>query len=382
MPVIHQVTSVSFTFFKFVEPLCLVLHQSGITVHASFAPDASLEYLPGYIEYFPVSILRSTRPRSIFISLRSIYRLLSSVSTDVFHVHTPVASYLLRSLLLFPNFRRKVIYTVHGFYFHSRMNPLVFSLHFLVEYILSFRTSLMLFVSKEDYEFARRFFWFSPSEMSYVGNGVDTVAFSPATPEARKKARSSFGILPSDYVIGFVGRLVSEKGLTYLLKSFMQLLPLFPFVKLLIVGSTLESDYDHSLSHDILALSHDYPGRIVATGMINDIPRLITTYHSMDCFCLPSLREGLPTSLIEAMACGLPCIASDIRGCNQLIENHVNGLLVTPGSHGSLTSAISRLITDQALSYSFSFNARKTALKDYDIRRVCLNTRSLISNFI
>ena len=142
---------------------------------------------------------------------------------------------------------------------------------------------------------------------------------------------------------------------------------LYPCSHLLLIGARLKSDYDQSVNSRLQSILAEFKSSVTTTGMIEDKHTLVSLYNQMDIFCLPSYREGLPTSLIEAMACGVAPVATDIRGCNELIRHEQNGLLVTPRSIEELVSAFIRLATNPSLVNRYGLKSKEIAKTSHDL---------------
>lgn len=387
---ITQICAVDFTYTRFIHPLSLHLASKGYSVSASFACSCSSDEL--FINQFaPVTIIpgtyfRSLRPSRLLASWLSLIQALRLSSHQLVHVHTPLISYLIRLQFYFPFIRksRKLIYTVHGFYFHPNGNLVSNIIHFLLELLLLPSCDLVFFVSMDDYRFASRYLSLLRIPHSYIGNGVSTSIFTPTLDKTKDVLKSYSHSLPdkvsNPFVVGFVGRLVPEKGLLELFEAFAFFHQMYPDSYLLLVGDRLQSDHDRSISYAFDLILKKIPHSIITTGLIDDKETLADLYRSMDIFCLPSYREGLPTSLIEAMSCGIPSIATSVRGCTQLIKHESNGLLVPPKSSAELFSAMCRLRSQPRLMDSISYNARATIVSDYNITNILENQFSQISS--
>lgn len=366
---IIEICASEFTFRQFILPLCKVLCASGAVVASAYKAE-SLNHKSHFI-FFNINLSRSLSTFKLLVSLKEIYVLLKRDNSTIVHVHTPIASYLVRFLLLVPGLlrRRLVVYTVHGFYMHPGANWINFIFHLIVEYVLSFVTDYYIFVSRYDMKLAGEYFPSIPSRSILCPNGVDARVFYPPSEYTRSVSREYFNYDQDNFVIGFVGRLVREKGLTDLIDAFTLCKTFNVRARLMVVGDTLPSDYDGSVKSKLEELRSFYPDSVLLTGMIADKSELLRCFHSMNCFCLPSYREGLPTSLMEAMACGVPCIATDIRGCNELIDHEVNGLLIPPCSPAEIFSSIARLMTVPEFASRLAANARERVSSSYSESR-------------
>lgn len=191
-----------------------------------------------------------------------------------------------------------------------------------------------------------------PEKISVVYNGIDTDRFF-LTGQERQKARAEFHFSPEDVVVGSAGALNEGKGLFVLLKAAGKLKKTRPGmnVKLLMVG---EGPGREELQAEAarLGVTAVFPGRRL------DMQRM---YGAMDIFTFPSVcRETFGMVVIEAMAAGLPVVASRVGGVPEVVKDGENGLLVPPGDPQALALAITRLVQDTGLSERLAQNGRKT----------------------
>lgn len=172
-------------------------------------------------------------------------------------------------------------------------------------------------------------------------NGVDIERFDDTWSADDKVAlRAELGIEPDDVVFLFVGRIVRDKGIDELVHAFTGLAGDHPNAKLLLVG-----DYEPELdpvSPQADDAIHNHP-QLVKTGFVRDVRPFLAL---SDVFVLPSYREGLPNSLIEAGSMGLPSIATDINGCNEVIAEGDNGVLVPAKDAVALEREMRRMLED------------------------------------
>jgi L-malate glycosyltransferase len=185
-------------------------------------------------------------------------------------------------------------------------------------------------------------------EIYVTGNGVDTDLFQP-DPTIDRDLKT----------ILYTGRLDSRKGLIDLINSAAFVVKNFQEVKFVLTG---KGPYKNFLSKRISQLEledhfifHNY----VTTD------KLLELYQNATIYVLPSYYEGLPTSLLEALACGLPCIATDVAGNNELIINGVNGALIPPHDPEKLAMAIENLLYDKSLRNKYSINGRRTVVENF-----------------
>ncbi len=192
-------------------------------------------------------------------------------------------------------------------------------------------------------------------------NGVDIEFFkNTKTLDEQELIRDKFKIDKKDFVITFVGRIVKDKGINELIEAFVNLSKKYNNLKLLLVG-----DYEEHLNpikneNKILIDSLD---SIITVGFQNDIRDFLSI---TDLFVLPSYREGLPNSLIEAGSFGIPLLATNINGCNEIIDDCITGILVEKKSAKKLEEAIDKLLEDKELYNSIKLKVRDRIIEKYE----------------
>jgi len=175
----------------------------------------------------------------------------------------------------------------------------------------------------------------SPDRVVAVPAGVDLAAFS--RPAGGDRVRREFGL--SRPVIGSIAMFRGSKGHDLLLEAFDRLRGQFPEARLLLVGDGIRRSWVESLARE-----RGLNGWVTFTGFREDVPDLL---GAMDCFALASTRtEGVPQSLLQALAAGVPVVASAVGGIPEAIEDGATGLLVPPGDPGALAAALGSVLKD------------------------------------
>lgn len=170
-----------------------------------------------------------------------------------------------------------------------------------------------------------------------VYNGVDS-SFCPPTTEEREAARRDLGVPPRATNVAFVGRCEIDKGVIELVSSFAVLYRRHPELHLTLVGSGQAWDQVRSMARGAGCTDRLHQVPSVDHGRIRHL------LYGADVFALPSYGEGMPNALIEAMACGLPCVATDVGGIPEIVIPGTTGTLVSPRSTSELTNALDRMI--------------------------------------
>ena len=204
-------------------------------------------------------------------------------------------------------------------------------------------------------------------KISYLGNGIDLQRFSPESVDAEKltQLREEFGLDPDKRVVGFVGRLVAEKGVLEIFQAAQILLAQLDDLQFLFVGPVDVAKKDAVTPQMAADLGLEKPCKFV--GFQDNMAEI---YALMDVFVLPSHREGFPRSLMEASAMGVPSIATDIRGCREVVKDQENGLLVPVKDPSALAGAILTLLTDSELAAELGQKGRAAAKLNFDERVV------------
>jgi glycosyltransferase involved in cell wall biosynthesis len=204
-------------------------------------------------------------------------------------------------------------------------------------------------------------------KLTVLGNGVDLDRFDPANadPAAVTEIRSLAGAGPGDLVCGLVGRLVVEKGYREVFTAARRLRTEAPNLRFLVVGPDDPEKADAVTAAERAAAEAE--AGIVFAGARTD---MVDLYAAMDLYVLASHREGFPRSAMEAAAMGLPIVATDIRGCRQVVDHGRTGLLVPVRDADRLADAIALLGDDAARRESMGRVARNKAAESFDQNRV------------
>ena len=164
-----------------------------------------------------------------------------------------------------------------------------------------------------------------------------------------------------------IGRQVQEKGLVEFLAAVTRLADRFPKLWILLIGERLASDHERGAELELAAARNILGDRLVTLGIRDDIPSLLSV---MDLFCLPSWREGMPRTIIEAMMLGKPVLATDIRGSREEVVHEETGLIVPVRSAEAISQAIERFLLNPDWGRLLGEAGRKRALRIYDERQV------------
>lgn len=276
---------------------------------------------------------------------------------DIIHCHTPVGGALTR--LAARNARKKgstVIYTAHGFHFFKGASLINWMLYYPMENFLSRYTDKIITINFEDYKIAKHFH--SPHTYYVNGVGIDPDVFC-TNENTEQSVRKELGISENTCIIISVGELIKRKNYITIFKA-LERIKDKDFLCLICGQGVLENQLIDYVKKSNLST------KVKFLGFRRDIPRLL---HGSQIFVFPSLQEGLPVAVMEAMGSEKPIVASDIRGTNDLVKDNVNGYLLAPNDIDGFASKISYLIENPSIANSMGKKSREM-IKPYYIDEV------------
>lgn len=367
---LFHVTTADISLALLLGPQLEAFAAAGMEVIGVSAPGPYVEQLRDRgIPHIPLR--NATRSVSIghdVLALIELERLFRRLRPDIVHTHNPkpgVYGRLAARAAGVPG----IVNTVHGLY-AAPEDPLTRkTVVYILERLASACSQVELFQNPEDLEVMRRL-GVPSGRLELLGNGVDLQRFQPHRSVSDvARARSALGIDPSALVIGMVGRLVWEKGLRELFDAARRMRDIRPEVVFVIVGPLDDAKGDSLKPDDIAAA--EAIGNIVFTGRRDDVEHL---FGGFDLYVLPSYREGFPRSAMEAAASGLPIVTTDVRGCREVVDHGVTGLLVPLHDVDALTQALAELAGDPSRRGTMGVRARIKAEAEFDDRSVITKT--------
>lgn len=214
----------------------------------------------------------------------------------------------------------------------------------------------------------------APERIAYVPNGVDTRLFHPLAPAERAAARAELGLAPDDVLLLSVTRLISHKRADLLIRAVLELAPQFPRLRLWLVG---DGELRPHLEALAAASPHRNAVRFCGRLKTKDVAR---TMQAADAFALLSQREGLSNATLEAMACGLPVVASAVSGMADLIRPGESGHLVPPDSEAAARKALAMVLQDAEARQRMGMAGLATVRKEFTLERTVERLISLYAD--
>ncbi len=362
---IIEVTNVDFSLRHFLLPLMRALRERGHDVIGVCADGALLDEVRA--EGFRIEtpcLARSFSPVAQVRAFLALYRLFRAERPDLVHAHMPISGFLARLAARAAGVPR-VAYTCHGFLFNQPGPWWRRALSLTMELLAGRLTDVLTTVSTEEAADARRLHIHRTPIA--IGNGRDPAVFRP-DPAARARMRAELGVADDAVVITAVSRLVRHKGYPELLAA-MRDVP----AELWVVGERLASDHGEDME-PYFAASGLGP-RLRRLQYRRDVQAVLA---ASDIFVLPSHFEGLPMSIIEAMLCGLPVVATDIRGPREQVVHGMTGLLVPCAQVAPLAQALRRLAEDSGLRARMGQAGLQRARERYSLDEVNRRVVSLL----
>jgi glycosyltransferase involved in cell wall biosynthesis len=306
---------------------------------------------------------RAISPTDDLAALVELRGLFQRLQPDIVHTHNPKPGVYGR-LAARSTGVPVVVNTQHGLY-ATPEDPLarrafVYSL----ERMAASCSDAELVQNEEDVETLARL-GVDRGKLAVLGNGIDLTRFAPdPSGEVRQAVRAELGVTDDEVVVGLVGRLVAEKGYREVFAAAELLRARAPQARFVVIGPEEHAKADALTEGELQAARTN---GVLLLGQRTDVERL---YTGMDVYVLASHREGFPRSAMEAAATGLPVVATDIRGCRQVVDHERNGLLVPVRSPQDLADAVERLVAAPDLREKMAAAAIEKAQRDFDQQRV------------
>ena len=306
------------------------LKEQGYEVHVAAKNDFINEpcIIPNCDNYYDVKFARFPFSKTNMKAYKQLKKLIQENNYDIIHCHTPVAGVLTR-LAARKNKNITVIYTAHGFHFFKGAPLLNWLIYYPVERFFARYTDKLITINKEDYERAKQFKLRKNGKVYYVpGVGIDLNKIENIKVDIKKK-KAELGIQENTPVLLSVGELIKRKNHETVLKVLRQIKDK-NFVYL-ICGRGVLMEHLQNLTKQL-----GLESKVKFLGFRKDIAEIC---KAADLFIFPSYQEGLPVALMEAMATGLPVIASNVRGNRDLIAKEN---LFEPDDVAALTNLIKK----------------------------------------
>lgn len=322
------------------------------------------------VHFHKIPIYRKPLSIEVWKSYKVLNGLLKQNKFDVIHCNTPIGGVLGRICGKKAKVPR-IIYTAHGFHFYKGASLINRTLFKWAEMWLARYTDVIITINREDYKAAQKFKLRKNGKVYYVpGVGVDTSLIKDTKPK-REELVNEIGAENDSVLLISIGELNKNKNNEVIIKALGKLKN--PKIHYILCGVGDKKDELHALSKEF-----GLEENIHFLGYRTDIAELL---KSCDIFVMPSYREGLSRSLMEAMSAGLSCVVSEIRGNIDLIEEDKGGYLCKPDDVNGFAESINNIIKDEDLRKRMvRFNIEK--VKMFDIENIKKKMQRIYSSII
>ncbi|HVI47678.1 MAG TPA: glycosyltransferase family 4 protein [Chitinophaga sp.] len=284
---------------------------------------------------------------------KKVKQFIKAQQIDVVHVHGTRANtnvlWAARSL------RLPVVYTIHGWSFHEGLHPMAKRLRIAAEKFITGKTQMNICVSESNRQTGLKAF--NRFRSVVVRNGINLHKFDPAVPHA--DLRQEYGIGKDEVVVCSIARMTLQKNPVGMIRAFAAAVKEVPNMRLLMIG-------DGELKEEAVstAVQLGIVSKVIFGGFRQDVPAVL---HAADIYCLPSLWEGFPIGVLEAMAMGKAVIATDVDGTREAVAHDESGWLIPSENDEALTVALIKLATDHALRQRLQLRARTVVTEHFSV---------------
>lgn len=325
---------------QFHMPFIRRLKSLGHSVDAAFKDNshekAGLDF-SGIDNIYEISFARSPYSLDNIKAYKELKKLLKTNNYDLVHCHTPMGAVVTR--MAAKSLRKKglkVIYTAHGFHFYKGASKFNWMTFYNVEKYLAKYTDCLITINQEDYNLAKKDFTATKKILYIPGVGVDLSEFAPKTNDQKLALHKEYGYDENTFIMIYPADFSHRKNQYMLFEALKIVIEKHKNIRLLLPGP-IQNATEHKLYCEQEGLN-DY---VEFMGYRRDIDKLDAL---ADVSVSSSRQEGLPINLIEAMAIGNPIIATDVRGNNDLVQDSINGYLVSLNDSQAMAVRIIDLI--------------------------------------
>ncbi|WP_461210624.1 glycosyltransferase family 4 protein [Desulfocurvus sp. DL9XJH121] len=367
------VSHLGFNLSRFRRALILALAAEGAEVHAAVPRDADapdIEALGAVVHHWPLT-RGSLNPLTVAGPVRALRAIARDVRPHLAHSFTHQPNIFARLAL---GADTPLVNSVTGLgsnFLGAGPKALLKRGLFQTLYrATGSRCRAMIFQNRDDLAHFRDRGLLGRSAAELVrGTGVDTRALAPGNvpPEDAARVRAELGLDAGHVVFTLAARLIRDKGVFEFLEAARALAPEHPLARFVLAGDADPGNPTSLSAGDLTAIRAS--GNVIHAGWRDDMPLV---WAASDVAVLPSYREGLPVSLQEAMACGLPVVTSDAPGCREVLDGERNGLAAPPRDARALALAMGRLAGDESLRRSMGRASLALARERFDASALAL----------
>ncbi|TYS60069.1 glycosyltransferase family 4 protein [Sutcliffiella horikoshii] len=351
--------TVDYHFKAFHLPTMKWFKEQGWEVHVAASGNTDLPFTD---KKHTIPIQRSPFRKDNMKAYQELKAIIDQNQYRIIHCHTPLGGVLTR--LAAREARKKgtkVLYTAHGFHFCKGAPYVNWLLYYPTEKKLAAFTDCLITINREDYVLAVEQRFPSPHIELVNGVGVDTTRYQPVTEKQKKELRLKLGFKQDDFLLFYAAEFNKNKNQKVLINAMAILKDELPKARLLLAGEGPLLDECKSLAQTL-----GVDSKVEFLGFRKDIAQILP---ACDIAVGSSFREGLPVNIMEAMACGLPVVASDNRGHRELVFEEYNGFLIANNDSSLFANRIQKLFHSIKLRTSMG-NESLVIMENYSLINV------------
>lgn len=364
--------TVDLHFKAFHLPFMKWFQEQAWEVHVAANGDLKLPYVD---KKYNIPFERSPFKLKNIKAYTELKAIIANTNYKIIHCHTPIGGMLVR---LASSKARKngttVIYTAHGFHFCKDSPLLNWLIYYPIERGLAHFTDCLITINQEDYTRAVKHRFKAGRIERVHGVGIDIEKFKPSKEETKQDLRQKNGYKPDDFLMFYAAEFNKNKNQQLLIRVLAKLKKTVPHARLILVGNGSMIDYCSELAKELGVTE-----MVDFLGFRKDIDEILPM---CDLAVASSFREGLPVNIMEAMACGLPVIASDNRGHRELVSNNESGWVISPKDIDSMFKKIEMLAKTKGLKNKLGYMGREKVESKYAINKILTEMSAIYRNFM
>jgi glycosyltransferase involved in cell wall biosynthesis len=321
------------------------------------------------IEVIPIpNLVREINPIRDFLALLDLFRLIRRKRPHIVHTNSTKAGFLGRLAAKLAGVP-VIIFTAHGFVLNEPLGLLKRLLFYAVERIGGMLSDLIIAVSEADRQLAINFKIINPNRIITIHNGLD-ISYSTI----EQKSKAVLGLQDDHRIIGTVANFYPTKGLPFFIQAIPYVRDVFPETNFVIVGDGRQRSELERLTTEL-----GLDSCLFFLGQRDDVSQILPLF---DVFVLPSVKEGLPYALLEAMAAARPVVATAVGGVPEVIMDGQTGLLVPPKDPEALAQAIITFLRNPERARAMGEAGRKRVLEHFTVERMVAETERVYQELL
>lgn len=353
-------------FIKFNAPYVEWFKAQGCEVHYASAGEETIDCCD---RTFDVCFERSVFHKDNITAYKQLKKIIDDGNYDIIHCHTPIGAALTRLAAKKARKRgTKVIYTAHGFAFWNGASKKDWFIYYNAEKFLAKYTDILVLINKEDYETAVSHKFKAGKIYKIDGVGVNTDKFKPVSTTEKAEMRASLGIPADGFLSVYAAEFIARKNHIFLLEALKKLRSENVNLRFAFLGQGKMME-----EIKMKTVEMGFSEYVQFFGYRRDAEKF---YSAADMVAAPGSQEGLPVHFLEAMASGLPIVATSIRGHVDLIENEKNGLLYNYNDMDAFCEAVKRVVNNPQLCETFGRNNVED-VKKYSVEKAVSNMAAI-----